>query len=53
MSYSTEIKIIYKTEGFKGFLRGYQGMMIRDGPGFAIYFTTYESLKRKFGIEGE
>merc|ERR1712159_972139 len=46
MSYATEIKIIYRTEGLRGFLRGYQGMMIRDAPGFAIYFTMYETMKR-------
>merc|ERR1712136_165080 len=51
MSYAAEIKIIYKTEGLKGFLRGYQGMMIRDAPGFAIYFSMYETMKRYFGVD--
>ena len=50
MSYRKEIKRIYQTEGIKGFSRGYQGLLIRDGPGFAIYFCTFEALKRKFGV---
>jgi hypothetical protein len=29
-----------------GFLKGYQGMMLRDAPGFAWYFMAYELLKR-------
>lgn len=27
-------------------MKGYQGMMLRDAPGFAWYFMTYELLKR-------
>ena len=46
MSYSQEIKRIYRVEGLKGFAKGYQGMFMRDCPGFAIYFTTYECMKR-------
>ena len=53
MKYSEEVKRIYRTEGLKGFLRGYQGMLIRDGPGFAIYFTTYEFLKRQAGVSDQ
>lgn len=49
-SYSEEIRHIYKTEGMRGFLRGYQGMMLRDAPGFAWYFTFYEWSKRRLGI---
>ena len=50
MSYRKEIARIYNTEGMRGFLRGYQGMFIRDAPGFGIYFTTYEKFKRSFGV---
>lgn len=50
MSYKKEIIRIYSTEGVKGFLRGYQGMFIRDAPGFGIYFSTYEFLKRSWGV---
>ena len=34
----------------RGFFKGYQGMFIRDTPGFAIYFGMYESLKRQAGV---
>ena len=50
MSYATEIKRIYELEGIKGFSRGYQGMLLRDGPGFGIYFCGFEMMKRKFGV---
>ena len=48
--YVDEIKRIYRTEGPRGFLKGYQGMLLRDVPGFACYFFSYEYLKRQFGI---
>ena len=50
LSYITEIKRIYNEQGFKGFARGYQGMLIRDGPGFGIYFMTFAKLKAKLGV---
>ncbi len=25
-------------------------MMIRDGPGFGIYFMIFENIKRRFGV---
>ena len=50
MSYRKEIARIYSTEGLKGFSRGYQGMLIRDAPGFGLYFCTYEALKRQLGV---
>lgn len=50
MSYAVEIKRIYSEEGLKGFTRGYQGMIFRDGPGFAIYFCLFSALKRFWGV---
>ena len=50
MSYPDEIKRIYELEGIKGFSRGYQGMLLRDGPGFGIYFCGFEMMKRNFGV---
>ena len=50
MSYRNEIARIYNTEGMRGFFRGYQGMFIRDTPGFGIYFTCYEMFKRSWGV---
>ena len=49
-SYSEEIRHIYKTEGLRGFLKGYQGMLLRDTPGFAWYFMFYEWSKRQMGV---
>ena len=41
---------IYRKEGLRGFLKGYQGMILRDVPGFAAYFMTYEFMKRSAGV---
>jgi hypothetical protein len=46
MSYRQEISKIYSEEGLMGFTRGYTGMLMRDSPGFGIYFTLYEIFKR-------
>ena len=50
MSYRTEIKRIYSTEGLYGFTRGYTGMLMRDSPGFALYFLLFDIFKRNFGV---
>lgn len=50
MSYITEIRRIYKEQGIRGFSRGYSGMLIRDGPGFGIYFMLFENNKRRLGV---
>ena len=50
MSYSKEIARIYSEEGIKGFSRGYQGMLLRDGPGFGVYFAIFEMNKRHLGV---
>ena len=49
--YGQEIRRIYQTEGPKGFLKGYQGMFLRDAPGFAFYFCSYEYFKRQLGVD--
>ena len=41
---------IYHNEGLRGYLKGYQAMILRDVPGFAVYFMTYEFLKRSAGV---
>jgi len=53
MSYMKEISRIYKREGIKGFSRGYQGMLIRDGPGFGLYFMVFENNKRRLGVSDQ
>lgn len=50
MSYREEIKTIYKNEGLKGFTRGYSGMLLRDAPGFGIYFCLFEGFKRGLNV---
>ena len=50
MSYREEVAKIYQTEGPMGFTRGYTAMMIRDCPGFGLYFCTYEFMKRAMNI---
>lgn len=37
---------IIRTSGFRGLFRGLGITMARDGPAFAIYFTTYEAMTR-------
>lgn len=49
-SYFEEITHIYKSEGMKGFTRGYTGLLIRDVPGFAIYFGSFEANKKLLGV---
>jgi solute carrier family 25 carnitine/acylcarnitine transporter 20/29 len=53
MSYREEIRRIYQDEGMKGFSRGYSGMLLRDGPGFALYFCMFEALKRQSGVTND
>ena len=50
MSYRTEIRRIYNSEGLYGFTRGYTGMFMRDAPGFALYFFMFELFKRKLRV---
>ncbi|CDW80211.1 mitochondrial carnitine acylcarnitine carrier protein cacl-like [Stylonychia lemnae] len=50
MSYREEIADIYKNEGLKGFTRGYTGMLLRDAPGFGLYFFLFELFKRSANV---
>jgi hypothetical protein len=45
--------LIYKTEGLKGFTRGYTGLLVRDVPGFGMYFGAFEGFKIIFGVATE
>lgn len=40
------VRSIFRTEGVKGFYRGYGATVLSFGPFSAIYFTVYEQLKR-------
>lgn len=50
MSYREEIAKIYETEGLQGFSRGWSGMLIRDAPGFGVYFWLFELFKRRLHV---
>lgn len=52
MSYRCELRKIYQSEGLFGFTRGYSAMLMRDGPGFAMYFFLFDLFKRKLGVSG-
>ena len=38
------VRKIYKTAGIKGIFQGFLPLMIRDVPGFVVYFGSYEIL---------
>ena len=42
------IKKIYRQEGLRGCYRGYTLTLLRDTPGFAVYFAMYDYLCRQF-----
>jgi len=46
------IQKMWKAEGIRGPLKGMVVTALRDVPGFAIYFTSYEWLRRKMTPEG-
>lgn len=46
------IQKMWKADGIRGPLRGMGVTAMRDVPGFAIYFTSYEWLRRKITPEG-
>ena len=49
-TYRQLITTIYREDGMRGFTRGYKGMLLRDGPGFAIYFSAFGYLKSELGV---
>ncbi|KAG5857502.1 hypothetical protein ANANG_G00020130 [Anguilla anguilla] len=44
---------IYNKEGFKGINRGMVSTLVRETPGFGVYFMTYDVLTRSLGCEPE
>lgn len=43
---------IWKTEGVRGFYRGATTMLIRDIPGYVVYFVPFEFFSRMLAPEG-
>lgn len=44
---------IYKKEGFRGINRGMVTTLMRETPGFGVYFLAYDLLTRSLGCEPE
>ncbi|XP_051810929.1 mitochondrial basic amino acids transporter isoform X7 [Acanthochromis polyacanthus] len=44
---------IYKKEGIRGINHGMMTTLIRETPGFGVYFLTYDVLTRSLGCEPE
>lgn len=50
--YKDEINRIYKTEGLRGFYRGFVPQFFRDCPTMGVYFLSYNYLQRfLFGLD--
>ena len=50
MRYRKAIPQLLRSEGFGGLYKGVGALMMRDVPGWGVYFYTYESLKEYFGM---
>ncbi|KAJ1928255.1 carnitine transporter [Tieghemiomyces parasiticus] len=46
------VRHVYRTEGFRGLLRGTGAALLRDAPGCAVYFTAYETVRRNLATGG-
>ena len=44
---------MYKTGGLRSIFKGSVATLARDGPGSALYFATYEYLKKELSSPGE
>lgn len=47
------VRQLYKEGGIRSVFRGSAMTLARDGPGSAVYFATYETLKRKLTPKDE
>lgn len=47
------VKHLYKEGGFRSVFKGSAATLARDGPGSALYFATYEYLKKSLTPEGK
>jgi len=46
MKYGAEIKAIVRNQGISGLYRGFWASAWRDIPGWAVYFASFEYLKK-------
>lgn len=50
MQYRKAIPLLVRKEGFMGLYKGFGALVLRDVPGWGIYFWSYELLKDMCGI---
>jgi len=50
MKYRKAIPELLRNEGFGGLYKGYGALMLRDVPGWGMYFWSYEFLKDIMGV---
>ena len=50
IKYRLAIPVLMRNEGFGGLYKGFGALMLRDVPGWGVYFWSYEMLKNFFGI---
>ena len=46
-------KHVFKTEGIQGFYRGFVGTLVREMPGYFVFFYGYEFARNRLTREGE
>ena len=51
IKYGRAVMDLMRTEGFGGLYKGFGALMLRDVPGWGVYFATYEILKTQFKIQ--
>jgi solute carrier family 25 carnitine/acylcarnitine transporter 20/29 len=47
----TVLREILRRDGIMSLYRGWSATMVREVPGYGLYFYTYENVKKKFGGE--
>lgn len=50
MKYREAIPALIRNEGFSGLYKGFGALLLRDVPGWGVYFFSYAFLKRVMGI---
>lgn len=51
VQYRKEIPKLISNEGFSGLYKGFGALVLRDVPGWGVFFLAYEWLKRIFGVQ--
>ena len=48
--YREAIPLMMRTEGSMSLYKGFGALLLRDVPGWGVYFCSYEILKDLFGV---